>query len=276
MSRWRAGLQLLDPRRHGRRFARASVPQAPPGRVSRPRRVPVRLPYGKQPSGASSWQQPWQHPDRPMCPHRPRNWTIRTIWHASDGYDSRVTRLRAWSGLTGWRFESSSAHRKALQKQSFRVRAATPWPPRWAVATLVATSVGRPLRSAAAPAFSCVLGQPGSPSSDPTQSAGLLEKRRSVDLRSCSSPRAGVSYASVETTASQAIANRAAVRGNAARLVRAPMLWLRNAGRSRRKCTGTCRPPAHSISVWSRKFASASRRTACGSHGRGTAAARRS
>ncbi len=38
--------------------------------------------------------------------------TIRTIWRDRDGYDTRVTRLRAWSGITGWRFESSSAHRK--------------------------------------------------------------------------------------------------------------------------------------------------------------------
>ena len=28
----------------------------------------------------------------------------------SDASDTRVTRLRAWSGITGWRFESSSAH----------------------------------------------------------------------------------------------------------------------------------------------------------------------
>jgi hypothetical protein len=32
---------------------------------------------------------------------------------ALDVFDTRVTRLRAWSGITGWRFESSSAHRKA-------------------------------------------------------------------------------------------------------------------------------------------------------------------
>jgi hypothetical protein len=62
------------------------------------------------PSGAGSWQHPWQHPDRPIRPYRPRAGTIRTIWHATDVYDSRVTRLRAWSGITGWRFESSSAH----------------------------------------------------------------------------------------------------------------------------------------------------------------------
>jgi hypothetical protein len=59
---------------------------------------------------ARPWQHPWQRPDRPMRPDRPRARTIRTIWRDSDGYDSRVTRLRAWSGITGWRFESSSAH----------------------------------------------------------------------------------------------------------------------------------------------------------------------
>jgi hypothetical protein len=61
---------------------------------------------------AVRWQHPWQHPDRPVRPHRPRAGTIRTIWHALGGYDTRVTRLRAWSGITGWRrFESSSAHK---------------------------------------------------------------------------------------------------------------------------------------------------------------------
>ena len=38
--------------------------------------------------------------------------TIRTVWRDADGYDTRVTRLRAWSGITGWRFESSSAHER--------------------------------------------------------------------------------------------------------------------------------------------------------------------
>jgi hypothetical protein len=77
-----------------------------------------------------SWQHPWQQPDRPMRPDRPQIGTIRTIWRERDGYDSRVTRLRAWSGITGWRFESSSAHRKALNSEHFRfVRPmpATPW-----------------------------------------------------------------------------------------------------------------------------------------------------
>jgi hypothetical protein len=32
--------------------------------------------------------------------------------HGPDAPDTRVTRLRAWSRLTGWRFESSSAHRE--------------------------------------------------------------------------------------------------------------------------------------------------------------------
>jgi hypothetical protein len=39
---------------------------------------------------------------------------------ALDRYDTRVTGLRAWSGITGWRFESSSAHRKALHRGAFR------------------------------------------------------------------------------------------------------------------------------------------------------------
>ena len=44
-----------------------------------------------------------------MRPYRPRAGTLRTIWPDRDGYDSWVTRLRAWSGMTGWRSESSSA-----------------------------------------------------------------------------------------------------------------------------------------------------------------------
>ena len=41
--------------------------------------------------------------------------------NASDGSDTRVTRLRAWSGITGWRFESSSAHlSKAPLPRGFR------------------------------------------------------------------------------------------------------------------------------------------------------------
>ncbi len=35
---------------------------------------------------------------------------IWTLLHDLDVFDSWVTRLRAWSGITGWRFESSSAH----------------------------------------------------------------------------------------------------------------------------------------------------------------------
>jgi hypothetical protein len=44
-----------------------------------------------------------------------------TIWHGMDAMGRRWTGLRAWSGITGWRFESSSAHRKALQCRAFRV-----------------------------------------------------------------------------------------------------------------------------------------------------------
>jgi hypothetical protein len=42
------------------------------------------------------------------------------VLDASDVSDTRVTRLRAWSGITGWRFESSSAHTKAPRLQGFR------------------------------------------------------------------------------------------------------------------------------------------------------------
>jgi hypothetical protein len=66
-------------------------------------------------------QHPWQHPDCPMRPWRPRAGTVRTIWRGTDGYDTPVTRLRAWSRLTGWRFESSSAHQKALPRRAFFV-----------------------------------------------------------------------------------------------------------------------------------------------------------
>ena len=42
------------------------------------------------------------------------------MWRDSDGYGTRVTRLRV-SSATGWRFESSSAHRKALHSRAFRL-----------------------------------------------------------------------------------------------------------------------------------------------------------
>jgi hypothetical protein len=41
----------------------------------------------------------------------PRDHTIWTLLHDLDGSRLRPTRLRAWSGTTGWRFESTSAHR---------------------------------------------------------------------------------------------------------------------------------------------------------------------
>src|SRR5688572_18024151 len=56
-----------------------------------------------------------------MRPYRPHFGTYRTIWRHPDGYDTWVTRLRAWSTLSGWRFESSSAHRKAPHSWAFRV-----------------------------------------------------------------------------------------------------------------------------------------------------------
>ena len=68
-----------------------------------------------------AWQHSRQHPYRPMRPLRLRRRTHRTIWRGTDVSDARVTRLRAWSGITGWRFESSSAHRKALRGRAFRV-----------------------------------------------------------------------------------------------------------------------------------------------------------
>ena len=77
------------------------------GSALRSARRPGRL---KQPRSREPWQRPWQHPDRPIRPYRPHAGTIRTIWHGTDGYDPRVARLRAWSGITGWRFESCSAH----------------------------------------------------------------------------------------------------------------------------------------------------------------------
>src|SRR4051812_24953408 len=45
-----------------------------------------------------------------MRPDGPDPWTQWTTWRALDTTHTRVTRLRAWSGITGWRFESSSAH----------------------------------------------------------------------------------------------------------------------------------------------------------------------
>ena len=62
-----------------------------------------------------------------MRPYRPRFGTVRTIWRDLDGYDTRVTRLRAWSGITGWRFESSSAHdAKAPHGGAFVVSGSVP------------------------------------------------------------------------------------------------------------------------------------------------------
>jgi hypothetical protein len=45
-----------------------------------------------------------------MRPYRPRDHTIWTLLHDLDGSTLRPTRSRAWSGITGWRFEPSSAH----------------------------------------------------------------------------------------------------------------------------------------------------------------------
>src|SRR5436190_5588708 len=54
-----------------------------------------------------------------MRPYRPRDHTIWTLLHDLHGSTLWVTRLRAWSGATGWRFESSSAHEKALHSGAF-------------------------------------------------------------------------------------------------------------------------------------------------------------
>ena len=59
-----------------------------------------------------------------MRPYRPRDQTIWTLLHDLDGSTLSRARLRAWSGITGWRFESSSAHRaKAPHVRAFVVRA---------------------------------------------------------------------------------------------------------------------------------------------------------
>jgi hypothetical protein len=58
---------------------------------------------------------------------------------ALDGYDTRVTRLRAWSRLTGWRLESSSAHRKALHSGPFASPCLSVGQTRRSVATSLAT-----------------------------------------------------------------------------------------------------------------------------------------
>jgi hypothetical protein len=52
----------------------------------------------------------WQHPDRLIVHivHRPHDLDARADF---DGSTLHVARLRAWSGITGWRFESASAHR---------------------------------------------------------------------------------------------------------------------------------------------------------------------
>jgi hypothetical protein len=44
---------------------------------------------------------------------------VRWKFDHSDGSDTPVTRLRAWSRLTGWRLESSSAHRESPAKRGF-------------------------------------------------------------------------------------------------------------------------------------------------------------
>ena len=100
----------------------------------------------------------------------------------ADGGIGRRARLRAWSGITGWRFESSSAHRKALRSGAFRVlERPLAWPAPRAVATLVATSVGRPAaRMRRLVLFAGGTARPGV--EHPRQSAGLLEEESSPTL----------------------------------------------------------------------------------------------
>ncbi len=140
-----------------------------------------------------SWQHPWQHPDRPMRPYRPRAGTLRTIWLATDGYDTRVTRLRAWSGITGWRFESSSAHRKALHSRAFRVVSDH--------SGASASGRGNTRKAALCEAQRLLLfgGEQG-----PNDRCRVLvwSRRGTLHLRSCSSSRAGASSGRTEKLAS--------------------------------------------------------------------------
>jgi hypothetical protein len=78
------------------------------------RRVP-----GGEPRWRTTSVRPWSLiaatpvATHPMCPRRPicsPPWTQPTPPHESLLAGPAPTVLRAWSGLTGWRFESSSAH----------------------------------------------------------------------------------------------------------------------------------------------------------------------
>jgi hypothetical protein len=50
------------------------------GSHARDARVRVTFLSRAQPADASSWQHPWQQPDCPIRPYRPRAGTVRTIW----------------------------------------------------------------------------------------------------------------------------------------------------------------------------------------------------
>jgi hypothetical protein len=141
---------------------------------------------------SGSWQHPWQHPDRPMRPHRPKAQTYRTIWRDSDVSDTRVTRLRAWSRLTGWRFESSSAHRKALHGRAFVFIRPRPQGATRAVATLFATSAARRLTKRGRRPF--FLGGPSTRRPQSSRSSGLA-------VGSCSPYLASVRGTRTETPA---------------------------------------------------------------------------
>jgi hypothetical protein len=70
----------------------------------------------------NSWQHRWQHPDPRMRPYRPRNPHDLDASARSGRIYVLPRRLRAWSGITGWRFESSSAHHDSPTIARFLVR----------------------------------------------------------------------------------------------------------------------------------------------------------
>jgi hypothetical protein len=86
-------------------------------------------------------QHPWQHPNRLMRPHPPRDHTIWTLLDDLDGPTLCRARLRAWSGITGWRFESSSAHHAKAPLVGAFCRSGVTWTRRGG--TFVATPSGK-------------------------------------------------------------------------------------------------------------------------------------
>ena len=111
-----------------RRRARPRVPGgrgADGGRTrTTPRATGVQALPGRQwsdgPTRSERRDRSWQHPDRALRPLRPDPCSFWTLAHDLDVSDTWVRRLRAWSTLSGWRFESSSAHWKATHLRGFR------------------------------------------------------------------------------------------------------------------------------------------------------------